>query len=620
MSDIIHLLPDNIANQIAAGEVIQRPASVVKELVENAIDAGANRIRISIKDAGKTLIQVIDDGKGMSETDARMAFERHATSKISTADDLFTLKTMGFRGEALASIAAVAQVELRTRQKGEDVGIKLSIAGSILTGIEPDACAEGSVFSVRNLFYNVPARRKFLKSGETEFRNIVNEIERIALVNSSISFSLHHNDVEIMNLPVAGVRPRIADVCGKSLNQKLVPIEVESNLVAISGFVGRPDSVKKRGMLQHFFVNGRFMKHPYFHKAIMLAYENIIPVGEMPHYFVYFTLDPQTIDVNIHPTKTEIKFENEQPIWQILVAAVREALAKASVIPMIDFDMQDAIDIPVYCPNTNKAILTSPVVRTNKEYNPFNNTAERTGRGEFDWTTLYNEFESNKAVIDQELLSDEERVEKYDPEEPLPSPTIFPAGIEQPKEVFSCYQHKGKFIITSLKSGLVIIDQHRAHTRVLFEQYMATIKQRKGITQKMLFPEIIELTASEATILPSLMDDLQSVGFDLSDLGNNAYAMNGLPAELENADPAFLVKDIIHKAIEQNCSVKEDIDQVVAFMLAKASAITYGRQLSVDEMDHLIASLFSCHEARLTPDGKSILSMLNDDELERRFR
>lgn len=614
MSDVIHLLPDNIANQIAAGEVIQRPASVVKELVENAIDAGAGTIRINIKDAGRTLIQVIDDGKGMSETDARMAFERHATSKIATADDLFSLKTMGFRGEALASIAAVAQVELRTRQKGEDVGVKLGIAGSVLTEIAPEACAEGSVFSVRNLFFNVPARRKFLKSNDVEFRHIVSEVERIALVNSQVSLSLYHNEAEMLNLPAVGQRQRIIDVYGKSLNQKLLPVEVQSKLVTISGFVGKPDAVKKRGALQYFFVNGRFMKHPYFHKAVMQAYENIIPAGEMPNYFVYFSLDPQTIDVNIHPTKTEIKFENEHPIWQILLATVRESLAKSSAIPTIDFDMQDAIDIPVYHSEKTKEQFALPSVQVNKDYNPFRNTSERAEKVEFDWEKLYDEFENSKTVAAQETV-----VAASGKEQGVAS-DLFQVDYEQAKSVFSCYQHKDKFIITSLKSGLVIIDQHRAHVRVLFEQFMTNIMQRKGVTQKMLFPEIIELTTSEATMIPSLLEDLQFAGFDMSNLGSNTYVMNGLPAELENADPVSLVKDIIHKAIEQNCSVKEDLAQVVALTLAKASAINYGKSLTVDEMDHLIASLFSCQETRLTPDGKNILSMLNDDELDRRFK
>ncbi|HBL73546.1 MAG TPA: DNA mismatch repair endonuclease MutL [Bacteroidales bacterium] len=612
MSDIIHLLPDNIANQIAAGEVIQRPSSVVKELVENAIDAGANCIQILVKDAGKTLIQVIDNGKGMSETDARMAFERHATSKISTADDLFSLHTMGFRGEALASIAAVAQVELRTRLKGADMGVRLAMAGSTLTDIEPDACAEGSVFSVKNLFFNVPARRKFLKSNDTEFRNIVSEVERVALVNSGIAFSLHHNDVEILNLPEVGLRQRIVDVFGKNLSAKLLSLEVQSNLVTISGFVGRPDSAKKRGALQYFFVNGRFMKHPYFHKAVMQAYENLIPAGEMPNYFIYFTLNPETIDVNIHPTKTEIKFENELPIWQILLASVREALAKSSAIPTIDFDTQDVIPIPVYSQD-KETTFTPPTVQVNPSYNPFrsssNEPVERTG---FDWAKLYDEFEQAKTNLNQDLFENG----SADSSDNVSVVSSF----SPVKESFACYQYKDKYLITSLKSGLVIIDQHRAHIRILFEQYLDAIQRKKGMSQKMLFPEIIELTNSEVSVLPHLMDDLQSLGFELADLGNNSFVINGVPAEVDKLDPTVLIRDILDRVLDYNCSVKEELSQLMAHALAKAAAIPYGKTLTVDEMDHLIASLFSCQETRLTPDGKTILSIIGEDEFEKRFR
>lgn len=617
MSDVIHLLPDNIANQIAAGEVIQRPSSVVKELVENSIDAGAECIQVNIKDAGRTLIQVIDDGKGMSETDARMAFERHATSKISTADDLFSLKTMGFRGEALASIAAVAQVELRTRLREAEVGTRMSVSGSSLTGIEADVCGGGSVFSVKNLFFNVPARRKFLKTNETEFRNIVNELERIVLVNPQIEFSLFHNDVEIFKLPIASIRQRIVDVYGKALNQKLLPVEVSSSMVTISGFVGKPDSVKKRGALQYFFVNGRFMRHPYFHRAVMNAYEDIIPAGEHPSYFIYFTLDPQTIDVNIHPTKTEIKFENEQPVWQIIVAAVRESLAKASSIPMIDFDRQDAVDIPVYTSNTQSMQLTPPTVQVDRNYNPFNNTSakQETTKAEFDWTKLYQDFESSRG----EIAPDMSGSNYQNQEEKTEEGSVF-SEEHFDEKTYSCYQFKDKYIVTSLKSGLVIIDQHRAHLRVLYERYIHEIQQRKGASQKMLFPEIVEMTVSEASIVPEIMEDLSFVGFDLSDLGNNTYVINGLPPTMEGKDPVKLVKDIVNKALENQSKIREDLMHVLSLTLAKTTAINYGKTMSVEEMDHLIASLFSCQETRLTPDGKNILSMINDDELDRRFR
>lgn len=614
MSDIIHLLPDHIANQIAAGEVIQRPASVVKELVENAVDAGASNIQVNIKDAGKTLIQVIDDGRGMSETDARMAFERHATSKISTAEDLFSLHTMGFRGEALASIAAVAHIELRTRARGTELGTCLSIAGSKLESIEPEVCNEGSIFSVKNLFFNVPARRKFLKSNETEFRNIINEFERIALVNPQVGMSLYHNDTEIFNLPESGLRQRIINVYGKNLNQKLLSLDAQSSMVTISGFVGRPDSAKKRGALQFFFVNGRYMKHPYFHKAIMQAYEQLIPTGDMPNYFVYFTLDPSSIDVNIHPTKTEIKFENEQPIWQILVAATREALAKSSAIPTIDFDVEDAIDIPVYNPvkNNESGRDKVPKVQVDSSYNPFDTTSYK--KPEFDWSKLYQGFENDRKAVQLESETFEDTpveelsVEASDPE------SLFSA-LSNP-----CYQYKGRYIVTSLKSGLAIIDQHRAHLRILFDQYLSNIRQQQGVSQQVLFPEIVEFTAAEAAVLPSLLEDLRFVGFDLSNLGNDNYAINGLPAGIENLDPVNLVKDIVDRAIETGCEVHEKICEAIALSLAKAAAIRPGKSLSSEEMDHLIASLFSSPDSNLTPDGKTIISMLTDDELEKRFK
>ena len=609
MSDIIHLLPDNIANQIAAGEVIQRPASVVKELVENAVDAEAKHIQVNIKDAGRTLIQVIDDGKGMSETDARMAFERHATSKISTADDLFSLRTMGFRGEALASIVAVSQVELRTRLKGAELGTHLSFSGSNLESVEADNCSEGSIFSVKNLFFNIPARRKFLKSNETEFRNIVNEFERIALVNPSVAMSLYHNDMEIFNLPESGLRQRVINVYGKTLNQKLLSIDAKGSFVTISGFVGRPDSAKKRGALQYLFVNGRFMKHSYFHKAIMLAYEHLIPVGEQPNYFIYFTLDPATIDVNIHPTKTEIKFENEQPIWQILLASVREALAKSSAIPTIDFENQEGgFDIPVYNPIKENNTYKAPQIQVNTNYNPFDTVSNK--KPEFDWAKLYDDFE-------------EEKKETYQSSELL---VVEDDKSEEGALGFICedtnlyYQYKSHYIITSLKSGLVLIDQHRAHIRVLFDQYLLSLKEQKGVSQQVLFPEIIEFTAAEAVVLPVLLEDIKFIGFDLSYLGNNNYAINGIPSRLEGVDAVSVLHDMVARVIEIGSDVHDEICGVLALSLAKATAIPVGKRLSVEEMDHLIASLFSCPEYQLTPDGKTIVSKLTDEELKNRFK
>ncbi|MDR1096682.1 MAG: DNA mismatch repair endonuclease MutL [Tannerella sp.] len=601
MSDIIHLLPDHIANQIAAGEVIQRPASVVKELMENAIDAGAGNITVNIKDAGRTLIQVIDDGKGMTETDARMAFERHATSKIASVEDLFSLHTMGFRGEALASITAVAQVELQTCIKGCEVGTRLSVAGSVLDSVMPEACREGSIFSVKNLFYNVPARRKFLKANETEFRHILTEFERIALVHPEISFTLRNHDTVVFELPVSGFRQRIVDVFGKNMNQRLLSLEAGTSLVNIKGFTGRIDSVKKRGGLQYFFVNGRFMRHPYFHKAVMHAYEQMIPAGEMPDYFIYFDVDPATIDVNIHPTKTEIKFENERPVWQIVFSAVREALAKANSVPSIDFETAGIIEIPVYNPSPEGKInVRTPEIEVNKNYNPFREV--NVHRPADDWKALYKNFENDRT---EALLPD--------PERPQQKEALF-TDLSNP-----CYQYKNRYIVTPLKSGLVIIDQHRAHIRILFEKYVRNIACRQAVSQKLLFPEMVEFTAVEASLVPLLADEIKFLGFDLAPMGGNSYAIQGEPADASGGNTAKLVREIVTAAIENGAGELEKRAEKMALSLAKATAIPAGKTLTPDEMETLVASLFALPSNGMTPDGLTVLTIITDEELAKRI-
>ena len=591
MSDIIHLLPDSIANQIAAGEVIQRPASVVKELIENSIDAGADSIQLVIKDAGRSLIQVIDNGKGMSETDARMAFERHATSKIQTVDDLFALRTMGFRGEALASIAAVAQVELKTARKDEPSGTLLRISASQVEKQETIAANQGSIFSVRNLFFNVPARRKFLKSNETELRNIIAEFERIALVHPQITFELRHNDSEIFNLPVAAIRQRILNVFGKRLNTKLLTMQAETSLVSVSGFVGTPDSSKKSGALQYFFVNNRFMRHPYFHRAVMQAFDPFIPAGEMPNYFIYLTVDPASIDVNIHPAKTEIKFENEQAIWVIINSIVKESLARSSAIPSLEFNREGAVELPVY---TQKPIpAEAPKIHYQSGYNPF---TEKRPSG-----NLLKNME--KLYADQPFAS---------PEPAMPA--------EWTAERATIFSFKGKYLVSSLKSGLVIIDQHRAHIRILYDGYMQQINQKKGVSQGLLFPEIISFTPREATVLPCLLDDLAYIGFDLADLGNNTYSINGIPSGLENTDIIETLQDMTDKALETGCEIKEEISESLALTLARKAAISHNKFLSEEEADSLIAKLFASNGPNYTPDGKCILSIISEEELEKRFK
>ena len=563
MSDIIHLLPDAVANQIAAGEVIQRPASVIKELVENAIDAEAHEVHVLVTDAGKTSIQVIDDGKGMSETDARLSFERHATSKIRQASDLFALHTMGFRGEALASIAAVAEVELKTRLAGKELGTRLVLAGSKVELQETVTCPQGSNFLVKNLFFNVPARRKFLKANSTELSNILAEFERIALVHPEVAFYLYSNDTEVFNLPVMPLRQRIMSVFGKKMNQQLLSVEVETSLVKISGFIAKPETARKKGAHQYFFVNGRYMRHPYFHKAVMDAYEQLIPAGEQISYFIYFDVAPANIDVNIHPTKTEIKFENEQAIWQILSAAVKESLGKFSAIPSIDFDTEDMPDIA----SNDWEALYAGVSRASKMNEP-----------------------------DDDLLPDEEEVIP-------PLPTEEPV-VEKGAQHF---QLKGRFILTSVKSGLMLIDQHRAHVRVLFDRYMEQIRTRNGVSQGVLFPEVVELPPSEATVLESLTDDLTAVGFDLTPLGGGSYAVNGVPAGIEGLSPVELIRNMVHTAMEKGGNVREEVQTILALTLARSAAIVYGQVLSEEEMANLVDSLFACPTPGYTPDGKTVL-------------
>ena len=592
MSDIIHLLPDSIANQIAAGEVIQRPASVVKELIENSIDAGADSVQLILKDAGRSLIQVIDNGEGMSETDARMAFERHATSKIKTVDDLFALQTMGFRGEALASIAAVAQIEVKTARKEDPTGTLIQISGSQIDRQEPIAVNPGCIFSVKNLFFNVPARRKFLKANETELKNIITEFERVVLVNPQIAFELRSNDAELFNLPVSTIRQRIINVFGKRLNTQLLSLEARTSLILVSGFVGKPDSSKKKGTLQYFFVNNRFMRHPYFHKAVMLAFEPFIPAGEMPNYFIYLTVDPASIDVNIHPAKTEIKFEHEQAIWMIINSAVKEALAKSNAIPSLEFNREEAIDMPVYAQNPEHP--EAPKVRFQSGYNPFTEKAPA-GTPLKNWEKLY-----------------EDR--------PFPSEKQSTMPSEWTEERSSVLSFKGKYLVTSLKSGLVIINQRRAHVRILYDGYIQQISQKRGISQGVLFPEIISFTPKEATVLPFLLDDLAYIGFDLSDLGNNAYSINGIPANLENANIIEILQDMTDKVLETGCEVKEEISESLALTLAKRTAIPYGKTLSAEESESLIANLFASSNPNYTPDGKLILSILNEEELEKRMK
>lgn len=627
MSDIIHLLPDRVANQIAAGEVIQRPASVIKELVENALDAGASAVNVLVVDAGRTSIQVVDDGKGMSATDARLAFERHATSKIRNAEDLFSLSTMGFRGEALASIAAVAQVELRTRQKTDEIGSLVTIEGSKVISQEPVAASVGSSFLVKNLFFNVPARRKFLKSNQTEMSNILAEFERIALVYPNVSFTLHHNGTVLFNLPVSSLRERVLRIFGKSINEKLLDMEVHTTLINIKGFVAKPESARKNGNHQYLFVNGRYMRHPYFHKAVMEAYEKLIPEGYQVSYFIYFSVDPAAIDVNIHPTKTEIKFESEQAIWQILLAAVREVLGKFSEVPTIDFDVEGRPNIPVFNPETSKGNERPlPNIDVNPSFNPFDNHSENATRPPSNWDSLYAVKHGTDKEHNLSLFT-------HNGEKNISSPELGPENVEVESveqhaqsvegdfadKTNIHYQYKGCYILTSVKSGLMIIDQHRAHTRILYDDYMHQFQQHRGTSQGLLFPEMFEVPQSEAVILESIWDDLHSIGFELANLGQGNFSINGVPAGTEGLNPATLVRSMIETAQNKGGDIKAEVQSLLALSLAKSAAIVSGQILSNEEMENIVDSLFACSMPRYTPDGKLVFYIFRQEEIERFF-
>lgn len=601
MSDIIQLLPDSVANQIAAGEVIQRPASVIKELVENAIDAGATLINVSVVDAGRTSIQVIDNGRGMTETDARLAFERHATSKIRKADDLFALSTMGFRGEALASIAAVAQVELKTRVAGDEIGTRLSISGSRVMKQEPTSCPVGSNFSVENLFFNVPVRRKFLKSNTTELNNILSAFERIVLVYPQVSFTFHNNGVEVFNLKSATIHQRIVDVFGKKINQDLLPVNVDTTVCRISGFVGKPESARKKGAHQYLFVNGRYMKHGFFHKGVMQAYERLITAGDQVPYFIYFTVEPENIDVNIHPTKTEIKFDNEVAIWQILTAAVKDSLGRFNDVSTIDFDVEGKPDIPVFDSSDNA--FAAPKVDYNPQYNPFKESGRQVNHRDNvtrNWEKIYEglipETAEEKGLFDDDNTQGEGLIDEKAP---------------------THYQYKGQYIMTAVKSGLMIIDQERAHIRILYDRYMQQMKSNGHRSQKILFPEMIQFPPSDIVTLQKIMPEMEHLGFELTDLGGGSYAVNGIPSGVEGINVSTLIKDMVASAIENGAVDTAGINHSLALSLARSAAIPHGQVLGNDEMETIVAELFATSNVNYTPDGKLILSILKQHDIER---
>ena len=622
MSDIIRLLPDSVANQIPAGEVIQRPASVIKELVENAVDAGATDIRIVVKDAGKTLIQVADNGSGMSETDVRMAFERHATSKIKKADDLFTLRTMGFRGEALPSICAISEVEVRTRTADSQIGTRMVIVGSKVTEQEPCVCEKGTVISVRKIFFNVPARRKFLKSDNVELSNIMREFERLALVNNHIRLGID-NGTRQLDLRAASLRLRIEDIWKGTLkSDHLIPVDVDTSLVKIEGFVSRPEFARRRNPLQYLIVNGRNMRHPYFHKAIVSCYESLIASDTMPNYFVKFTVDPATIDVNIHPTKNEIKFEYEQQIWPILVSAVKTALGKYSAVPSIDFS---ADPVPLH-PLRAGDMPTAPRVEYRDDYNPFASQRQRADRPASNWERLYDAFRNGgreSELVDAPVP--ERSAETTMPPQDGDGQQLFAesAGVSEVAPL--CMQYASKYIVTTTRDGLVIIDQHRAHVKILYEEYLQKIGKAEAVSQTVMFPEPIELDESQQTALGEVMDELRRIGFTLEYEEGTTWRVTAVPAMLKNAEPRDVIMRILDSVTADSVNygkegnVASGLNERVALVMARSAAIRRGQKLTVTEMESITGSLFSMPDPSLTPSGNRIFSVLDETYIQRIF-
>lgn len=653
MSDIIQLLPDSVANQIAAGEVIQRPASIIKELVENSLDAGASHIQVVVEDAGKTLVQVIDNGSGMSATDARLSFERHATSKIKKATDLFALRTMGFRGEALASIAAVAQVELRTRKEGEELGTSICIEGSKLVSQEAISCPIGANFAVKNLFFNIPARRKFLKSNQTELTNILTEFERIALAHPEVKFTIHSAQSVLMDLPQGNFRQRIVSIFGRKIDAQLVPIHTDTTLAKIKGFVGTPTASKKKNAHQYMFVNGRFMRHPYFAKAIQTAYDRLIPEGQQVPFFINFEVDPARIDVNIHPTKTEIKFEDDSAIFQILLASVREALGKSGAIPALDFDVEGRPDIPPMR-FEGESDITPPQIHINTSFNPFatenpfttenadrhvgknaskgnyqgnstfDSSFERSGRpavshNATNWQQVYDEAKKSSNHLfpdDDTLLSTQADNKGQESDTPLFD--VLPSA-EQASVTSTLtnefLQYHGRYIVTPLNAGLALIDQHRAHTRIIYERLMRQLKTQQAPSQRLLFPEMLTVPLSEAIVLEEIMPQLQHVGFDISPLGQGSFSILAMPLGAEGMKPAELVGSILADAVTGEAQAADTVAHLIAASLAQKIAMPVGQALCNEDMKELTEQLFTCQTPQLTPNGLPTIIMLNPENM-----
>lgn len=640
MSDIIHVLPDSIANQIAAGEVIQRPASILKELVENSLDAGAKRIIVEVEEAGKASLKVTDDGCGMSQMDARMAFERHATSKISDVQDLFSLRSMGFRGEALASIASVAQVELTTRRAEDEMATQLTLNGSDVVSVRNVAAPVGSSFMVRNVFFNVPARRRFLKSNQTELKHLIEQFERIVLVYPGVSFSFYSDGNLTLNLPATTQRRRITDTLGQSVDKGLIPIHFENEISNINGFVSLPDCAKKRGAEQYLFVNGRYMRHPYFHRAILSVYEKRLSPGYAPNYFLFFSIDPSRIDVNIHPTKTEIKFLDEQAIFKLLAIAIRQSLSTTMAVPTIDFEHKNVVDIPIYS-GKQKEVLPSPDQPLDPNYNPFNSTdlpttqssakgySAPSRRPKVDWKSMFESFEQHK----------ENRATTFSQKEAAPiSPGSCLVSEKNPpqnqlfstQENFSsqavslektpCFLHDNKYIVSSVSRGVVLIDYKRAQQRIIYEEVKKEFAKegKEHATRKLLFPELCAFPTKDVALVDSLLPELESIGFEISSLGGGSYSILAVP-EMVETDAKELVEQIISDALEQSISTKDALIEILALKLSNYRGAISNLPVSPEGIEALIAKLFSCQESTYTPQGKLIMRVLSNNEIQQSF-
>lgn len=618
MPDIIKLLPDAVANQIAAGEVIQRPASAVKELLENAIDAGSDTISLVIKDAGKTLIQVIDNGFGMSETDARLSFERHATSKIKNAEDLFNLSTKGFRGEALASVAAIAQVELKTKIAGNDLGTQIIIEGSEVKEQEVCSCPKGTSFSIKNLFYNVPARRNFLKSNPVEIKHIIEEFQRVAMVHADINFSMYNNGNEVFNLKKGSFRQRIVGIFGEKYNQKLVPVEENTDIVSINGFVSKPEFAKKTRGEQYFFVNDRFIKNAYLNHAVNNAFDQLLSKDQHPSYFLKLTIDPTKIDINIHPTKTEIKFEDERAIYAIIRTAVKQALGKNNIAPTLDFEQESSFNVPLM---SSSNPIKAPTIKVNTAYNPFApKTPSAPGtrpkqQSTKNWESLYSSFENDNEQTITEIDNSSVEVAPKDQQQVISTAWEDDEVVEQQTLIQLHY----KYILAQLKSGSLIIDQERAHTRILFEQYIKNFGLGKGTTQQLLFPETIDFTTADAELLNELKSEIKTLGFDFEKMGKSSFVVSGVPIELKEQNIKKIIEGLLEQFKLNESELKLKKHENLAISMARSASIRSGKKMNHEEMKALVDQLFACEMPYSLPNGKPTTITLNLDDLNQQF-